>query len=202
MLESLIGDVYRTNTQLPLAYGGMYADAYNPLYNYYTQGAGNMTSLGGQSMGLYGNLASQSMEAQRFNALAPALAGLLNQYGSFGGADGLNLSFGQISDPMSGYGGVVSNAYRQARSYDDDMRKAQKDMMGNLPKAPYMMQPGMTYGSPNPPPQPPQQQPQDRPGAGQQFSPGGGRRGGPTPEAGRGRKNLGQMRRFSTGAGY
>lgn len=148
MLESLIGNIHQTNTQLPLQYGGMYGNAFAPMYGYYGQQANNMSSLGGQSMGLYGNLASQDMDAQRFNSLAPVLSSLLGQYGGGGGGFGIS----SINSPMAGYQGVVDNAYRQARSYDGNMEKKFKDHMGMLPKAPYMA-----------PPAAPAPQPQQRP---------------------------------------
>lgn len=168
MLESLIGNIYGTNLQVPLNYGDMYMKAQSPLFGYYGNQANSMAGLGQNSMNLYGSLAQQSADSSRFNALAPALSGLLNQFSGFGGG---GISIGAMSDPMSGYQGVVNNAYKEARSYDDDMRKAHQEMMGNLPKAPYMMQEGMSYGTPNPsaPPMAQAGQSEQRP----QMSPGG-----------------------------
>lgn len=169
MLESLIGNIYGTNLQVPLNYGDMYMKAQSPLFGYYGNQANSMAGLGQNSMNLYGSLAQQSADSSRFNALAPALSGLLNQFSGFGGG-GINI--GAMSDPMSGYQGVVNNAYREARSYDDDMRKAHQEMMGNLPKAPYMMQEGMSYGTPNP--QPMQAPPQQGGSRGPQMQPPAG----------------------------
>jgi hypothetical protein len=146
-LTNLFGMV----SQLPLSYGGMYSNAFQPAYGYYGQGAGNMTNLGGQSMGLYGSLAGQQaqmyqselpfqMEQQKFNSIAPVLGGLLNQWGGGGG----NFGFAPISmqynrpDAMSGYGGVVNNAYGQARAYDQPMQQTHQQNLGMLPAAPYM----------------------------------------------------------------
>lgn len=134
MLEQLIGNIYQTNSQLPLAYGGMYANAYSPYFQYMGNQAGNMAGLGntylgqagqmGQaSMGLYGQLAGQQAqmyqtelpiqyEMQKFNALSPVLSGLLGQ----GGFDGLpsigpvNMSFSR-PDVMAGYQGAVDRGY-------------------------------------------------------------------------------------------
>lgn len=183
MLESLIGSIYGQNLQLPLAYGGMYQTASNPLFQYYGNQAGNMTSIGNQSMGLYGTLAAQDMDAQRYNSLAPVLSGLLGQFSGFGGG-GFNIS--PISSGMRGYQGVVDRAYRESRNYDDDMASAHRDMMSNLPKAPYMTQPGGTYGSPNPvAPQPVAQKEQP-----QQMFPGGGQGQDPYQPVNRGMSRM------------
>lgn len=91
MLESLIGQIYQQNTQLPLAYGNLYNQAYQPYYGYLQSQAGNAANLGGQNinaqaslgnqyigsagqlgssaMGLYGNLAGQ--EAAMYQSELP-----------------------------------------------------------------------------------------------------------------------------------
>lgn len=191
MLESLIGNIYGQNLQLPLAYGGMYQTASNPLFQYYGNQAGNMTSIGNQSMGLYGTLAAQDMDAQRYNSLAPVLSGLLGQFGGFGGG---NFNISPIRSGMGGYAGVVNRAYQQAKSYDGDMESAHRAMMSNLPKAPYMAQAGGTYGSPNPVPQQPVAQTQQP----QQMFPGGGG-GGITYQPDR--LGMSRMQRDSAAAG-
>lgn len=204
MLESLIGNIYSTNLGLPLQYGQMYQgafnNAYSPLMGYYGNQANNMTSLGNQAMGLYGTLSGQALEANRFNALAPALAGLLNQFGGFGGGQGL--SIGNISSPLDGYNSAIDGAYQQAKSYDGRMEtlgtEMRKRMLGAMPKAPYMSQPGGTFGSPNPPAQaqqpgmPPspvgsqtQMRPYNTPGADPMMGLSAGRRMGGQRGAGR-----------------
>ena len=150
-LVNLFGQV----SQLPLAYGGMYSNAFNPMYGYYNAGAGNQTNLGGQAMGLYGNIAGQQaqmyqselpfqMEQQKFNSVAPVLSGLLSQWG------GGNYNFSPINmqynrpDAMSGYGGAVNNAYTQSRYYDQPMQQTHQAGVGMLPSAPYMGRPFAT----------------------------------------------------------
>lgn len=173
-IEDMFGQLATTSMQLPLQYGNMYAGAYNPMFNYYTQGGGNAAQLGGQAMGLYGQLQGQrsaertaalpyQWEAQKFNALAPLLTGIIAQNSGFDG-----FSMPQLSAPQLGYGGggsdagyddggrdeywnVVGDAYSRARAYDNDMRGAHQQMIGMLPKAPYM--------NPRPAPQPQQAPP-------------------------------------------
>lgn len=151
-LEAMLGQF----AQMPVAYGNLYgnqyANLYNPQYSYGQSQAGNMAQLGGQSMGLYGNLAGQQasmysnelpmrMEMAKWNALAPALSGLLNQIG-FSGVNlpSLEMQFNR-PDVMAGYGGAVSNAYGNARSYDGFMQQNfqnhQQAMQSAMPKNPF-----------------------------------------------------------------
>lgn len=127
MLESLIGDVYRANQQLPLNYGQMYTQQFSPYYAFLAQqqqqlagnqgdvgqaGMSGASSLGSSSLGLYGQLANMQQEQQRFNSLAPVLGSLLNQFGGPGG--GFNLpAISAIGDPMAGYANATGGAYQQ-----------------------------------------------------------------------------------------
>lgn len=173
---SLFGNIYNTTTQLPLQYGGMYSQAYNPYFGYLGNQAGNMAGLGNNYMGqvgqmgqqgmqLYGQLAGQEAQMygaelpyQQFNALAPVLSGLLSQ-------GGMNLPAIQPMtfnrpDVMRGYqsavdrgynelGGAYGSSVNNTRSYDDTMSNSFADMMDKMPRAPYMNQ-----GSGPPPRQP------------------------------------------------
>jgi hypothetical protein len=148
-LEDMIGSIYQTNMGLPLQYGNLYNNMYAPMYGYGQSQANNMAQLGGQSMGLYGNLAGQQasmyqselpfqMEQQKFNSLAPVLSGLLGQFGMGGGGGGIgpiNMSF-KRPDVMSGYQGAVNNAYSNARSYDGWMNDNFSNHMDKMPKMP------------------------------------------------------------------
>lgn len=138
-LEALLGDLYRTNTQLPLQYGSMYAGAYNPYFQYMGNQAGNMAGLGNTYMGqmgqmgqqgmqLYGQLAGQQaqmygaelpfqMEQQKWNALSPVLGSLLSQ-GGFGGLPNIgpiSMSFSR-PDVMSGYQGAVDRGFGEMKN--------------------------------------------------------------------------------------
>jgi hypothetical protein len=90
------------------------------------QAIGGSASLGNSAMGLYGNLAGQQasmyqselpmqMEMAKYNSLAPALSGLLGQFGG-GGMGGMNISPISMNfnrpDVMGGYQGAVNNAYK------------------------------------------------------------------------------------------
>lgn len=196
-LEDMIGSIYNTNMQLPLAYGNMYNNAYGPMYGYGQSQAGNMAQLGGQSMGLYGNLAGQQasmyqselplqMQQQQWNSLAPVLSGLLGQFGMGGGQSisPINMSF-RRPDVMSGYDSAVNNAYSNARSYDGWMQDNFQDHMSKLPTMPKPQGGGVTqtYGGwggpqnpPSPAPRPPAPQPE--PKAGGWGKPGGAASGG------------------------
>jgi hypothetical protein len=140
-LEDLIGGLYQFNMGLPLQYANPNFSFLNNQAGNMTslgnQYQGNMGSLGGQAiggsaslgnsaMGLYGNLAGQQasmyqselpmqMEMQKYNSLAPALSGLLGQFGG-GGMGGMNISPINMNfnrpDVMSGYQGAVNNAYK------------------------------------------------------------------------------------------
>jgi len=151
-----IEDILGQMVQLPIAYGKMYGDQYanlyNPQYSYGQSQAGNMAQLGGQSMSLYGNLAGQQasmysnelpmrMEMAKWNSLAPALSGLLNQVGFSGvNLSPLSMQFNR-PDVMGGYGGAVQNAYSNARSYDPWMQQNfqghQQAMQNAMPKNPF-----------------------------------------------------------------
>ena len=154
-LEGLLGQM----VGLPVAYGNMYTNMYNsmynPMYSYGQSQAGNMAQLGGQSMGLYGNLAGQQasmyqaelpmqMEQAKWNSIAPALSGLLGQIG-FGGANisPLAMQFNR-PDVMSGYGSAVNSAYQNARGYDGWMQQNfaghQQAMQNAMPPNPFAAQ--------------------------------------------------------------
>jgi hypothetical protein len=139
-LEDLLGSLYQFNMGLPLQYANPYFNFLNnqagnmtSLGNQYQnnigslggQAIGGSASLGNSSMGLYGNLAGQQaqmyqselpmqMEMQKYNSLAPALSGLLGQFG--GGMGGMNISPISMNfnrpDVMGGYQGAVDNAYK------------------------------------------------------------------------------------------
>lgn len=150
-LEDLIGGLYQFNMGLPLQYAQPNFNFLNNQAGNMTslgnQYQGNMGSLGGQAisgaaslgnsaMGLYGNLAGQQasmyqselpiqMEMAKYNSLAPALSGLLGQFG--GGLGGMNISPISMNfnrpDVMAGYQGAVSNAQKNLgsaanRAYD------------------------------------------------------------------------------------
>lgn len=146
-IEDLIGNIYSTNMQLPLQYGGMYTQMYNPMYDYGQSQGNNMTQLGGQSMGLYGNLANTQasmytaelpfqMEQQKWNSLTPVLGGLLGQFGMGGGAIAPIQMNMQRPNVMSGYHGAVNNAYNNARSYDSWMNTNFDRQNAVMPKFP------------------------------------------------------------------
>lgn len=157
MLENLIGQVYQTNSQLPLQYGQMYNQAYQPYYGYLQSQAGNAaqlgTSLGGQyignagqlgssAMSLYGNLAGQEagmyqaelpvqMEMAKYNSLAPVLAGLMGQ----GGLGSFNISPISMNfnrpDVMGGYQGAVDRSYSElGNSYNKSYGQGMGGMRG------------------------------------------------------------------------
>lgn len=145
-LEDVLGSL----VQLPVAYGNMYSNAYSPMYSY-------GQSMGAQSANLYGALAGQQadmyraelpmqMEAQKWNAIAPLLGGLLGQYGIGGGSLG-QLSFqSQRPDLMSGY----NNAIGRYDGWMKDYFNQQQAQMPTLPKA-------QPTAAPAPPPPPPPQ---------------------------------------------
>lgn len=139
-LEDLIGGLYQFNMGLPLQYANPYFGFLNnqagnmtSLGNQYqsnvggigNQAVGSSAALGNSSMGLYGTLAGQQasmyqselpmqMEMAKYNSLAPALSGLLGQFG--GGMGGMNISPISMNfnrpDVMGGYQGAVDNAYK------------------------------------------------------------------------------------------
>jgi hypothetical protein len=159
-LMGLIGNLAQQQNQLPLQYGQMYQNAYAPGFNYFNNQAQNMTNLGGQSMGLYGNLAGQQSQMyqselpfqrdmQMFNSIAPVLSGLLGQGGmSLPAFSPINMQFNR-PDVMGGFQGVVDNAYKQTKGYDGAVGGMMADQMDKMPVAPYLQQPQ----------QPPQPQP-------------------------------------------
>jgi len=154
----MIGDLYKTNAQLPLQYGGMYQNAYAPYFNYASQQAGNMSSLGQQNIGttgqvgqgamnLYGSLANTQagmyqselpfqMQSQMFNSLAPVLSGLLGQ-GGFGDLPGLSpisMKFNR-PDVMSGFQPTVNQAYGNVgNAYNQSVQNTQSydDKVGSV----------------------------------------------------------------------
>lgn len=160
-IEDTLGSMFNTALQLPVAYGGMYNNAYAPMYGYGQSQGSNMAQLGGQSMGLYGNLAGQQasmyqselpmrMEMAKYNSMMPVLQGLLSQYG-LGGMAG---SFQPISmefnrpDVMGGYQGAVNGAYSNARAYDGWMQSQQQQHMAQLPRMPDPGGPGRVRSQP------------------------------------------------------
>ena len=64
MLENLIGQLYQTNTQLPLQYGQMFNQAYQPYYSYLQSQAGNAANLGGRGIDAQASLGGQNINAQ------------------------------------------------------------------------------------------------------------------------------------------
>lgn len=139
-MEDLIGSLYQYNMGLPLQYANPYFAFLNSqagnmagMGNQYQNNVGSLGnqaigaygSMGNQAMGLYGQLAGQQaqmyqtelpiqMEAAKYNSLAPALSGLLGQFGGFGGASisPINMQYNR-PDVMGGYQGAVGNAYGQ-----------------------------------------------------------------------------------------
>ncbi len=73
----MIGDLYKTNAQLPIQYGGMYQSAYAPYFNYASQQAGNMSSLGQQNIGTTGQIGQQNI-----GTAGQIGQGAMNLYGS------------------------------------------------------------------------------------------------------------------------
>lgn len=157
-LEDLIGGLYQFNMGLPLQYaqpnfnflnnqagnmtslGNQYQNNVGGIGN---QAIGGSASLGNSAMGLYGNLAGQQasmyqselpmqMEMAKYNSLAPALSGLLGQFG--GGMDGLSISPISMNfnrpDVMAGYRGAVDNAYSQLGSATNQAYGAATDAYG------------------------------------------------------------------------
>jgi len=141
-LEDLLGGLYQYNMGLPLQYANPYFSFLNNqagnmagVGNSFQQGMGGIgtqaiggaDSLGNSAMGLYGNLANNQaqmyaselphqMEMAKFNSLAPALSGLLNQFGGFGsGIAPLQMAFNR-PDVMSGYDGAVGNSFNQLQN--------------------------------------------------------------------------------------
>jgi hypothetical protein len=153
MLDQLM-PIVQTATQLPLQYGGMYNQSFNPVYSYLNNQAGNMTQLGNQGISAYTNLMGQEanermaampyqMQGAMFNAVAPALSGLLSQYAP--GIPGLGNfqmpKFGGGGRGVSGLQGLMNDAYSRAGSYDDQFMGQFNRNLGMLPKAPYLNAP-------------------------------------------------------------
>lgn len=148
-LEDLIGNIYQQNMQLPIAYGGLYNQAYSPYYQYLGNQANNQTSLGTSFMGQMGNMGSQSMglygqlsgqqsdmyrselpiqfEEQKYNSLAPVLSGLLGQFEGFGNIpaiSGISMKYDR-PNVMAGYQGAVDRAYGGVQgAYDQSSKNA------------------------------------------------------------------------------
>lgn len=142
-MEDMISQLYQYNMGLPLQYANPYFAFLNSqaqnmagMGNQYqsnvgslgNQAIGQYGSLGGQAMGLYGQLAGQQsdmyrtelpiqMEAAKYNSLAPALSGLLGQFGGFSGANisPINMQYNR-PDVMGGYQGAVGGAYGQLQN--------------------------------------------------------------------------------------
>ena len=194
-LEDLLGGLYQFNMGLPLQYFNPYAhfqqgQAQNlaGLGNTYQNsvggigqaGIGGAASLGNSAMGLYGNLANtqasmyqselpMQMEMQKYNSLAPALSGLLNQFGGGFGGGGLNISPIAMNfnrpDVMGGYQGAVDNSFGQLGKFADQAYGQAKGAFGDA-QAP-VQQIGKDFNkqhgdmqnkvfNPPKPPQPPQ----------------------------------------------
>ena len=144
-LEDLIGSMYQFNMGMPLQYANPYfqymGNQANNMAGVGNAYQGNMGSigtnsinqagqLGSSAMGLYGGLANTQanmygsemparMEMARFNALGPALSGLLGQFGGNGAAIGsYDMKFDR-PDVMKGYQGAVDNSYNQLGNFTD-----------------------------------------------------------------------------------
>lgn len=150
-LAGLLGQLGAAGMQLPLQYGQLYQGAYAPGFNYFGQQANNMTNLGQAGMGLYGNLAGQQAsmyqaelphmaEMAMFNALAPALSGILGS----AGLGSFNISPMQMQfnrpDVMGGYQDVMNRSYNEAKGYDGLVGGMQAGLLDKMPTAPYMQQ--------------------------------------------------------------
>jgi hypothetical protein len=78
MLENLIGQLYQTNTQLPLQYGQMNNQAFAPYYSYLQSQAGNAANLGGQNINAQASLGNQYIgNAGQLGSSAMGLYGTL-----------------------------------------------------------------------------------------------------------------------------
>lgn len=168
-----IEDVLGSLIGLPVAYGNMYNNAYQPMYSYGQSQGQNAASLYGalaaQQANMYQAELPMQMEAQKWNAVAPLLGGLLSQYG-LGGNLGTISFQSQRPDLMSGYGNAVGR-------YDSWMKDYFDRQQAVMPKLPSPQQPASAApASPSPPPyQPPPYQPPAPGGPGGRY--GGGYRG-------------------------
>lgn len=132
-----IEDVLGGLLQLPLGYGNMQTNAYQPMYSYgQSQGANAMNlygALAGQQANMYQAELPMQMEAQKWNAVAPLLSGLLGQFGLSGGGSLPSISFqSQRPDLMAGYNSAVGR-------YDNWMKDyftQQQAVMPKFPQAP------------------------------------------------------------------
>jgi hypothetical protein len=96
-----------------------------------TSAIGQAGQLGSSAMGLYGGLANTQagmysselpvrMEMAKYNALAPALSGLLGQFGGGGiNLGSVNMEFNR-PDVMKGYQGAVDNSFNQLGNFTND----------------------------------------------------------------------------------
>jgi len=134
-----IAQIYGQNQQLPLQYGSLYQNAYDPYFKYAGQQGTNLAGLGQQNIGtigqvgqgamnLYGSLANTQadmyqaelpfqMQSQMFNSLAPVLSGLLGQ-GGFSGLPEMSpiqMSF-QRPNVMGGFNSTANQAYRNVNN--------------------------------------------------------------------------------------
>lgn len=160
-LEDLLGGLYQFNMGLPLQYFNPYAQFQGgqsqnlaSLGNAYQgniggigqAGIGGAASLGNSAMGLYGNLANtqasmyqselpMQMEMQKYNSLAPALSGLLNQFGGGMGGGGMNIAPISMTfkrpDVMAGYQGAVDNSFGQLGKFTDQAYGQAKGAFGD-----------------------------------------------------------------------
>lgn len=112
MLENLIGQLYQTNTQLPLAYGNLYNQAYQPYYGYLQSQAGNAANLGGRALDAQASLGGQNINAQS------SLGGQnINAQASLGGSYMSNV--GQLgSSAMGLYGNLAG---QEAAMYQSEL---------------------------------------------------------------------------------
>jgi hypothetical protein len=132
-----VGNAYQGNVG---SLGNQYQGSVAGLGNTYQGNMGSIGNtsinqagqLGASAMGLYGGLANTQanmygsemparMEMARFNALGPALTGLLGQFGGGGGAaiGPYNMNFDR-PDVMSGYQGAVDNSFNQLGNFTNN----------------------------------------------------------------------------------
>jgi len=130
-----VGNAYQANAG---ALGNTYQGGVAGLGNTYQGNMGSIGTnsinqagqLGSSAMGLYGGLANTQanmygsempakMEMARFNALGPALSGLLGQFGGGGAIGSYNMDFNR-PDVMGGYQGAVDNSYKQLGNFTNN----------------------------------------------------------------------------------
>lgn len=132
-----VGNAYQGNVG---SLGNTYQSGVSSLGNSYQGNMGSIGTnsinqagqLGSSAMGLYGGLANTQanmygsemparMEMAKFNALGPALSGLLGQFGGGGGAaiGSYDMKFDR-PDVMKGYQGAVDNSYNQLGNFTNN----------------------------------------------------------------------------------